>query len=61
MNGDIAVEYIRACALTFVYSLSCEIFLFKIVKMNYFAAKKIAIIALSANIFPSDQVKDGYK
>ena len=34
MTGDFAAISIWACALTFVYSLSGEIFLFKIVNMN---------------------------
>ena len=34
MNGDFAEKFIWACAFLFVCSLSGEIFLFKIVKMN---------------------------
>ena len=34
ITGDFTAKYILAWALTFVYSLSGEIFLFSIVKMN---------------------------
>ena len=70
MIGEFAAKYIWACALTFVYSSTGEIFLFKIVKMNLTNLRrkkspqlldqsKHILLALPVNTFSSDQSKDG--
>ena len=73
MNDDFAAKFIWVCAFLFVYSLTCEIFLFKIVKMDITNSRQrnlpqlldqskhkyISIFALSANTFQSDQIEDG--
>ena len=73
MNGDFAGTFIWTCAFLFVYSLTGEIFLFKIVKMDLTNLRRqnspqfldqskhkyISIFALSANTFQSDQIEDG--
>ena len=65
MNGDLAAKFIWACAFLFVYSLPCEIFFFKIVKMDLTNSRRknspqlldqskhdyISVFALLANTF----------
>ena len=72
MTGNFVARYIRACPLSCVYSLSGEIFFFKIVKMNLTnlrrkkssqlldqsKTKYISILFLSANKFQLDQIED---
>ena len=72
MNGDLAAKFIWACAFLFAYSFACEIFPFKIVKMNLTNLRRknsqqlldqskhnyISIFALLPNTFQSDQIKD---
>ena len=71
-NGDFDAKFIWACAFSPVYSLTGEIFLLKIVKMDLTNLqwknspqfldqsehKYISIFALSPNTFQSDQAGD---
>ena len=70
VNGDFAAKFVWACTFLFVYSLTGEIFFFKVVKINLtnLLRKNLAqlldqskrkLSPLSANKFPSDQMEDG--
>ena len=61
MNGDFATTFIWAYTFLFIYSFTGEIFLFKRKKLplllDQSKQKYNSIFVLSANTFPSDQIK----
>ena len=70
VNGDFAAKFVWACTFLFVYSLTGEIFFFKVVKINLtnllrknlpqlLDQSKRKLSPLSGNKFPSDQMEDG--
>ena len=70
VNGDFAAKFVWACTFLFFYSLTGEIFFFKVVKINLtnllrknlpqlLDQSKRKLSPLSANKFPSDQMEDG--
>ena len=70
VNGDFAAKFVWACTFLFVYSLTGEIFFFKVVKINLtnllrknlpqlLDQSKRKLSPLSTNKFPSDQMEDG--
>ena len=72
ITDDFAAKSIWTCALTFACSLSGEILLLEIVKMNLTNSRrkkspqlldqsKHTFLVLPGNIFPSDQIQDGCK
>ena len=61
MNGDFATKFIWAYTFLFVYSFTGEVFLFKRKKfpllLDQSKQKYNSSFVLSANTFPSDQIK----